>query len=113
MLTVEPWAWDGGDEELRSVGVGSSVGHGEEAGFGVLLGEVFVSELLAVDASSTGSISTCEISSLEHELSDDSVEWGSLVSLSLRLLAKLSKVLGGLGDHIVVELEVDLSDGLA
>jgi hypothetical protein len=44
-----PGSLDGGDEELGAVGVGSSVGHGEEAGGGVLEGEVLVGELLTVD----------------------------------------------------------------
>jgi hypothetical protein len=40
---------DGGDEELGTVGVLASVGHGEETLLGVLELEVLVLELLAVD----------------------------------------------------------------
>ena len=40
---------DGGDEELRAVGVPASVGHGKEAGLGVLELEVLIGELVAVD----------------------------------------------------------------
>jgi hypothetical protein len=36
VLAVEPRSDDGGDEELGSVGVGSSVGHREKSGLGVL-----------------------------------------------------------------------------
>jgi hypothetical protein len=42
-----------GDEELRSVGVGTGVCHGEETGFRVLQFEVFVCEFLAIDGFST------------------------------------------------------------
>jgi hypothetical protein len=44
---------DGGDEELRAVGVLSGVGHGEETLLGVLELEVLVGELLAVDCTAT------------------------------------------------------------
>ena len=38
-----------GDEELRAVGVGAGVGHGQETGLGVSQLEVLVREFLAVD----------------------------------------------------------------
>lgn len=52
-----------------------------------------------------------EVSTLQHETRDDTVEGRALVGQQLALvvreaLAKLCKVLGGLGD-IVEELEVD------
>jgi hypothetical protein len=40
--TVEPRSNDGGNEELRAVGVFTSVSHGEETRFGVLQLEVFI-----------------------------------------------------------------------
>jgi hypothetical protein len=42
---------DGGDKELRAVGVLASVGHGQETLLGVLELEVLIGELLAVDCS--------------------------------------------------------------
>ena len=42
VLAVEPVGDNGSDEELRAVGVLASVGHGEQARFGVLQLEVFV-----------------------------------------------------------------------
>jgi hypothetical protein len=47
--TVQPRGDDGGDEELGSVGVGSSVGHGEQEGLVVPELEVLVGELVSVD----------------------------------------------------------------
>lgn len=48
-----------------------------------------------------------EVTTLEHELGDDAVEAGALIALTLGELAKLTEVLGGLGDIILVEVEVD------
>lgn len=74
MLSVEPAAGDSGDEELGAIGAGSSVGHGEESWLGVLLVEVLVSEFGSVDRFSSSAVVVGEVSSLKHELGDDSVE---------------------------------------
>lgn len=42
VLSVEPRGDNGGDEELRAVGVGSGVGHGEEVRLVVLELEVLI-----------------------------------------------------------------------
>lgn len=47
--TVEPAGDDSGDEELRTVGVLSGVGHGEEEWLLVLQLEVLICKLLSVD----------------------------------------------------------------
>lgn len=85
--------WYSGDEELGSVGVGTSVGHREETGLGVPQFEVLIGEFLAIDglSSSTANILTqfpddCllvtgEISSLKHEIRDDTVEGAASISL--------------------------------
>lgn len=49
VLSVEPRGHNSRDEELRAVGTGSGVGHGEETGLVVLALKVLVRELLAVD----------------------------------------------------------------
>lgn len=46
---------DGGDEELRAVGVGTSVSHGEETLLGMLELEVLVLELCAIDCEGVAS----------------------------------------------------------
>ena len=48
-----------------------------------------------------------EVTTLEHELGDHTVEAGVLVALALGQLAELTEVLGGLGDVLLVEVEVD------
>jgi len=56
VLAVQPRGNDGSDEELGSVGVGSSVGHGEQEGLVVPQLEVLVGELVSVDGLSTGTV---------------------------------------------------------
>lgn len=51
-----------------------------------------------------------EVTTLEHELGDDTVEAGALVALTLGELAELTEVLGGLGDISLVEVEVDAAN---
>jgi hypothetical protein len=48
-----------------------------------------------------------EVTTLEHELGNDTVEARVQVALALGKLAKLTEVLGGLGDNIVEEVEGD------
>jgi len=66
-----------------------------------------ISKFYAV-TSSESYIATGEVTALEHELGDDTVELGANVSLALLLgLAELLEVLRGLGDDIVEELEIN------
>ena len=61
VLSVQPWGIGGADEELRSVGVGSGVGHGQDSGTGVSELEVLVGELVSVDGLSSSSVMVCEV----------------------------------------------------
>ena len=65
VLPVQPGRLGGADEELRVVGVGPSVGHGEDPRPGVLQTEVLVSELLAVDGAAASSVVVCEVPGLQ------------------------------------------------
>jgi len=119
VLTIEPLGLDGAQKELGSVGVGTSVGHGKDTRSSVLELEVLISELVSVDGLATGSVSDGEITTLAHELRDDTMEDGTLkveglAGLAHTLLtgAEASEVLNGLGDHIGAELHNDASGGL-
>jgi len=107
MLAIEPAGDNSGDEELGAVGVGTSVGHGEKSRFGVLTGEVLVSELLTVDGLATSAVATGEVTALEHELRDDTVESRPSISEALLAGAESTEVLGSLGNDIIVEDKVD------
>ena len=119
--------------DLRS---GSSVGHGEDTGAGVLQIEVLVLKLLAVDGLTTGAlpiVSHCyrivggwdityvaagKVTTLEHELGDDTVERRALVVEGLAraagtLLAgaKSAEVLSGLRRLVGEQFHCDCEDG--
>lgn len=57
-------------------------------------------------------VATGEVTTLEHELGDDAVEGRTSVAEALLAGAESAEVLSGLGDNIVVEVEVDAT-GLA
>jgi len=52
-------------------------------------------------------VATGEVTTLEHELGDDTVELGAGVAEALLASAESAEVLSGLGDNIIVEGEVD------
>ena len=107
MLSVEPVARDCGDEELGPVCVWACVGLGQQSGLGVFKLEVFVCELVAIDALSSGSVVVGEVSSLQHELGDDPVEDSVGKAISILTCAELSEILAGLRHNVCVELELD------
>lgn len=74
VLAVEPLGLGGTDEELRSVGAGASIGHGENSGAGVLLDEVLIGELGAIDGFAACAVPGCEVTALAHEPRDHTVE---------------------------------------
>lgn len=120
MLAVEPLGLGRADEELRSVGPGTSVGHGQNSRSGVLLDEVLIGELGAVDRLASGAVSGGEVTSLAHEPWDHSVEGGALVvqGLAAAASALLSgaespEVLGGAGGGVGEELHDDAAGRLA
>jgi len=96
--SVQPASLHGGQEELRSVRVGSGVGHAQPSGAVMFEVEVLVGEFLSEDALAAGSVSAGEVSSLDHEVLDDAMEFGSLVSEAFGAGAEFGEVLGGLGD---------------
>lgn len=69
--------------------------------------EVLIGELLAVDGLAAGAIATGEVTALKHELRDDTVEFGALVSKTLLASAESTEILSCLGDDVVEDLEVD------
>ena len=118
MATIEPRSGNGGDEELRTVGVGASVCHGKEARAGVLELEVLVSELRAVDGLTTNTGAVSEVTTLDHELRNNTVESGTLVverlargATALFAGAECAEVLSGLGNVFAIQAKDDTAGG--
>lgn len=101
MFTIEPACYSCGNKELGSIGVLSSIRHGKQADFRMLVLKVFIwwyfrchifgnvgielhtIKLLSVDRFATGAVSFCEITPLKHELRDDAVKTRSLVTVTI------------------------------
>ena len=79
MLFVEPLGLVDANEEQRSVGFRTGIGHGEDSGAGVLLHKVLVDELGTVDRLASSAVSGGEAASLAHEPKDHVVEQRFLV----------------------------------
>ena len=104
VFAIEPRSLLRADEELRSIGVGSCVGHRQDSRSSMLQREVLIGKLVSVNAFATSAIASGEITTLTHELLDDSVEFGALVSESLLASAKSSEVFHSLGAHVISQL---------
>jgi len=111
MLPIQPSGLDGAQKELGSVGVRSSVSHGQDARSGVRELKVLISELGSVDGLSSSSVSSGGVSSLTHKLRDHTVKGRSLevkrlsrLSHTLLASAEASEVLGRLRDDICSQL---------
>ena len=125
VLAVQPRGDGGGNEELGAVGVLAGVGHAcseshvshalglqcvsisqrtKKTLLGVLQLEVLVGELVAVDALAAGAVALGEVTSLDHELLDNTVEVGALVAKALLASSKGTEVLSGLQEPMVSPL---------
>ena len=126
MLAIKPRSHHRGDEELGSVGVGPSIGHGQKARLSVLQLEVLIwkegerfiagqsrapraptAKFIAIDRSTTSAVVGGEITALKHEPRDHAVEGGIRVTITLLTSREHSEVLCGLGNDTVVQCEND------
>jgi hypothetical protein len=104
VLAIQPRGSNQGDEELRPVGVSTSIGHAKKTRGVVLDGEVLIVKLVTVDALAASTITTGKVTSLTHEVSDNTVELRALVAKALLASAQSAEVLSTLRSDILVEL---------
>lgn len=81
VLSVEPASHNCGDEKLRAIGILSSVCHGEKARSSMLELEVLIWESVTVDGLAPCTITASEVTTLNHEVFDDTVELGAFVAV--------------------------------
>ena len=60
----------------------------------------------------TGAIALGEVTTLDHELLDDTVEGRALVTEALLASGESAEVLSGLGDGLAIEADDDAAEGL-
>ena len=66
VLSIKPLGLGSAEEELASISVGASIGHGENSRSSVLQGEVLILELVAVDGLATSSVMVGEVATLHQ-----------------------------------------------
>ena len=71
----------------------------------MLQGEVFIFEFVAIDGFATSAIVVGEVTGLAHEVWNDTMESGSLVTETLFASAQSAEVFAGLWYNIGTELE--------
>lgn len=64
---LSPAGFFSADEELRAIGVGPCIGHGQNATSCVLQSKVLICKLVAVDRLSTSSVVVCKVATLESQ----------------------------------------------
>lgn len=107
MTPVQPRSFDGANEELRSVGVFSGIGHRESSRSGVTELEVLIGEFVAVDTFPACSISLGEITTLDHETLDYPVESGSFVTKTVLTSCESPEVLDSFRHSFTVQAHHD------
>ena len=73
----------------------------------MLLCEVFVIEFVSVDGLAPSAIASREVSTLDHEFRDNSMELGALVAKTFLPCAQSPEVFCSLWNNLVVELELN------
>ena len=81
------------DKKLRSIGIGSTIGHGRSPRSLMLQLKVFVFEFFAVNRFATSAVMISEIPSLQHESRNDSMEYRTFIPHTLFATAQSPKIL--------------------
>ena len=112
MLSIKPLGLGSAEEELASIGVGASIGHGENPRPRVLQGEVLIRELVTIDGPAASSVVVGEVAALAHKSRDDPVKGGSFESESLFAGAESSEIFGSFWNDVRSQFHNDSASGL-
>jgi len=113
VLAIQPSGLGGAEEELRAVGVRTSVGHGQNTRTSVLQGKVLVSKLGTIDGLAASAVVVGKVAALAHEVRDNAVEGAALVAESLLASAQSTEVLSRLGYNVASQFHDDAAQRLA
>lgn len=83
MFSIQPIGLLGRDEKLTRVGILSRIGRTEHPGLTVLVDKVFIGKVGPIDASLTCAITLDKVSTLNHEILNDTMERAVLVPRGL------------------------------
>jgi len=104
---VEPRCDNGRDEELRTVRVGTGVGHREQSWFVVLQLEVLIVKTFSVDRTPASPVMSREIAALQHEIRDDPMKRTFRVSETVLSRSELTEILRRTRHHVIEQAKDD------
>ena len=100
VLAIKPGGLGSTNEKLRTIGIGSSIGHAQNSGSSMSKLEILVFKLVSIDGFSTGSIVVGKISSLTHKIGDHTMKSGASITETFFAGAKSTEIFSSLGNHI-------------
>ena len=103
MFSIKPITYHSRNEKLRAISVFASISHGKKAGLLVFFYEIFIFKFSTINGFSSSAIMGSEVSTLKHELRDDSMKSWAFVSKSLFPSAQGPKVLSRFGHDVIVQ----------
>ena len=113
MLAIQTLSLGIADEKLRTVCVGASICHGQDAHTCMLQDEILIIKFLVIDGLATSTIMVCEVTTLAHKSWNYSVKAGTFITKSFLPSAQSTKVFYCLWNFVCKQLERDVAQGLA
>ena len=107
VLSIQPRTLHKSDEELRTIGMGSCIGHREEVRLIVSVLKTLIFKLAPVYGPTSTPILVSEVTSLGNVVLNDAMERGSFVPKTFFTCAESPEVFRGYGDILVEEFESD------
>ena len=99
--------WHGGDEKLWPIGIGTSVGHGQDAGCVMVQTKLLILKLVTIYRVTSVAITSLEISALYHEPGNNSVHFGSFVSKTRLPCTQLTEIFCGSWHNIIKQFNLN------